>query len=81
LRAACVFPFLTSIRLETVNRSTLRGQDPRIDDPSVAVMAGCDRSASTGAPRRRPRTRKPRVTKRTQDLVNRRYRAEMWTIS
>ena len=39
LRAACVFPFLTSIRLETVNRSTLRGQDPRIDDPSVAVMA------------------------------------------
>jgi GR25 family glycosyltransferase involved in LPS biosynthesis len=39
LRLSCVFPFLTSLRLDAVNASTLRGEDPNISEASVAALA------------------------------------------
>jgi hypothetical protein len=40
----CIFLFLTTIRLATVNATTLRGACPRINDPFVAAMAGLRQS-------------------------------------
>ncbi len=50
LRAACVFPFITSFRLEDVVTSTIADQGERIGQPTIMVMAvlrylfflGCD---------------------------------------
>lgn len=39
LRAACVFPFITSFRLEDVVTSTIADQGERIGQPTIMVMA------------------------------------------
>jgi GR25 family glycosyltransferase involved in LPS biosynthesis len=55
LRAACIFPFITSFRLEDVEQSTIADRSERTEQPAIMVMAvlrylfflGCDLDEAT----------------------------------